>query len=239
MEEKQIVFENIIEIKNLTKDYDLGEFYVRAIDDISLEVKPNEFLVINGPSGSGKTTLISIIAGLESATEGEVFIEGVKVSDFGEDSFCTFRLVNIGYIFQNFGLISSLTAKENIMFPMQLANVELEKQNTKTQELLDLVNLSEREDHLPFQLSAGEQQRVGIARALANDPPIILADEPTANLDKKNAEFIANLFQDISIKNNKTILMVSHDENIQRYAHRVLTLDEAKIVKEITNKPKK
>ena len=125
------------------------------------------------------------------------------------------------------------------MFPMQLANVEIEKQNKITQELLDLVNLKEREDHLPFQLSAGEQQRVGIARALANDPPIILADEPTANLDKKNAEFIADLFQDISIKKNKTILMVSHDDSILNHAHRVLTLDEAKIVKEITNKPKK
>ena len=154
MEEKQIVSENIIEIKNLTKDYDLGEFYIRAIDDISLEVKRNEFLVIQGPSGAGKTTLISIIAGLESATKGEVFIEmegiKVKVSDFDEDSFCTFRLVNIGFIFQNFGLISSMTAKENIMFPMQLANVEFEKQNKITQELLDLVKLSDREDHLPF-----------------------------------------------------------------------------------------
>ncbi|MHA1727780.1 MAG: ABC transporter ATP-binding protein [Promethearchaeota archaeon] len=224
---------NIIRVIELLKDFDLGEFIVRAVDNISIDVIKGDFIAIQGPSGAGKTTLLSLIAGLDNPTSGEIYIEGVKVSDFNEESFSTFRLVNIGFIFQNYNLISSLTAEENIIFPLKLAGVKSETEiyKSRVKELLNKVKLPNREEHLPFQLSAGEQQRIGIARALANNPTIILADEPTANLDKQNSEIISKLFNDMN-KEGKTIIVVTHDDRIINLAHRVITFEDAKIVKD-------
>lgn len=221
----------IIRCYNLVKEYELGEFIIRALDDVSLDVLRGDFIAIQGPSGAGKTTLLQLIAGLDTPTKGEVNIEWVKSSDLNEEMMTLFRVLNIGFIFQNYNLISSLTAEENIMFPMQLAGVEIELQRKRVNELLEKVKLTERREHLPFQLSSGEQQRIGIARALANDPPIILADEPTANLDKKSIEIIAELFKELN-KEGKTIIVVTHDQRFLNYAHRIITIDDGKIIQD-------
>lgn len=228
-EEELVPPREIIRCKNITKEYDLDEYIVIAVDDVSFDVMRGEFLAIQGPSGAGKTTLISMIAGLDNPSSGEIWIEHVRVSDLGEETMATFRVLNIGFIFQNYNLISSLTASENIMFPMQLAGIEMDMQKFRVTDLFNMIKLLDREEHLPFQLSAGEQQRVGIARALANDPPIILADEPTANLDKKSSDIIAELFKKMSSE-GKTIIVVTHDDRLIKHAHRVISFEDGKIV---------
>ena len=172
-----------------------------------------------------------MIAGLEKPTQGEIYIEWVRTSDLGEEFMTLFRILNIGFIFQSFNLISSLTAEENIEFPMQLAGFEEQVRKERVKQLLNKVKLIERNEHLPIQLSAGEQQRVGIARALANDPSIILADEPTANLDKKNSEIIANLFNELRDE-GKTIIVSTHDERILNSAYRIISMEDGKIIKD-------
>jgi len=231
IDERHIYTKEVIRCRNVIKDYDLDEYIVRAVDSVNLDIIRGEFVAIQGPSGAGKTTILSMIAGLDAPTEGEIFIEWVKVSDLGEETMATFRVLNIGFIFQNYNLISSFTAIENIEFPMKLADMELELQKKRSKELLDKVGLKEREEHLPFQLSAGEQQRVGIARALANDPPIILADEPTANLDKRSSDIIAELFKEMS-NDGKTVVVVTHDDRLIKHAHRVITVEDGKITKD-------
>lgn len=221
----------IIRCNNLVKEYELGEYIIRALDGVSLDVLRGDFIAIQGPSGAGKTTLLQLIAGLDTPTSGEIKIEWVKSSDLNEEMMTLFRVLNIGFIFQNYNLISSLTAEENILFPMQLAGVEIELQNKRVNELLEKVKLSERREHLPFQLSSGEQQRIGIARALANDPPIILADEPTANLDKKSIEIIAELFKELN-QEGKTIIVVTHDQKFLNSAYRIITIDDGKIIQD-------
>jgi len=231
IDERHIYTKEVIRCRNVIKDYDLDEYIVRAVDSVNLDIIRGEFVAIQGPSGAGKTTILSMIAGLDAPTEGEIFIEWVKVSDLGEETMATFRVLNIGFIFQNYNLISSFTAIENIEFPMKLADMELELQKKRSKEILDKVGLKEREEHLPFQLSAGEQQRVGIARALANDPPIILADEPTANLDKRSSDIIAELFKEMS-NDGKTVVVVTHDDRLIKHAHRVITVEDGKITKD-------
>ncbi|MFX1337518.1 MAG: ABC transporter ATP-binding protein [Promethearchaeota archaeon] len=225
--------EIVIQAKNLVKDYHIGEYIVRAVDDVSLLVRNGEFIVIRGPSGAGKTTLLNLIGGLDSPEKdkGIIYEHGVKISDMEEESLATFRLINSGFIFQNYNLISTLTAEENVMFPMNLAGVVFKQARDLAVKLLKRLGLGERREHLPFQLSAGEQQRVAIARALANDPPIILADEPTANLDKSSAEIIRNLFKDLKML-GKTIIIATHDEYLIDLADRIIDFEDGKIVKE-------
>lgn len=231
----------IIQAKNLVKDYHIGEFIVRAVDDVSLAIRDGEFIVIRGPSGAGKTTLLNLIGGLDSPEKdkGTIHEHGVKISDMEEESLATFRLINSGFVFQNYNLISTLTAEENVMFPMNLAGVTFKQARELAVKLLKRLGLGERREHLPFQLSAGEQQRVAIARALANDPPVILADEPTANLDKKSAEIIRDLFKDLKAL-GKTIIIATHDDYLIELADRIIDFEDAKIVKEevISNKKK-
>jgi len=216
---------------NLVKDYEIGDFIVRAVDEISLRIKESAFIIIKGPSGAGKTTLLNLIGGLDTPNRGIVFSSGVKISNLQEESLATFRLINSGFIFQNYNLISTLTAEENIMFPMKLAGMSLKEQRERALNLLNKVGLGDRREHLPFQLSAGEQQRVAIARALANDPPIIIADEPTANLDKKTSLFIRDLFSDMK-QEGKTIIIATHDDYLIELANRVINFEDGKIVKE-------
>ncbi len=229
----------VILAQDLVKDYDIGEYIVRAVDNVSIKIKEGEFVAIKGPSGAGKTTLLNLIGGLDSG-EGTIYSHGVKISDMEEESLATFRLINSGFIFQNYNLISTLTAEENVMFPMNLAGMTFEESRERAVNLLKRIGLGERREHLPFQLSAGEQQRVAIARALANDPPVILADEPTANLDKKTSEFIRDLFNQLKKEGKKTIIIATHDDFLLKLSDRVITFDDGKIIKEdIITKEKK
>jgi len=221
----------LILANHLVKDYEIGDFIVRAVEDISLRIKESTFVIIKGPSGAGKTTLLNLIGGLDTPNKGSVYSSGVKISNLQEESLATFRLINTGFIFQNYNLISTLTAEENIMFPMKLAGMSLKEQRERAVNLLNKVGLGDRREHLPFQLSAGEQQRVAIARALANDPPIIIADEPTANLDKKTSLFIRDLFSDMK-QEGKTIIIATHDEYLIELANHVITFEDGKIVNE-------
>jgi putative ABC transport system ATP-binding protein len=218
-----------IHCKNLVKNYEIGEFIVKAVDNVSLEIKHGEFVVIVGPSGAGKTTLLNLLGGLDSPNSGTVYNQGVTISDMDQESLTLFRLINSGFIFQNYNLISTLTAEENIMFPMNLAGMKFEEQRDRAVKLLKKMRLDERREHLPFQLSAGEQQRVAIARALANNPPVILADEPTANLDKKTSQFIKELFKDLK-SGERTIIIATHDDALIALADMIISFDEGKVV---------
>jgi len=217
--------------KNLFKDYEIGNFIVQAVDDVSLSINSGEFLVIKGPSGAGKTSLLNLLGGLDSPKSGIIYSFGVKISDMEEESLSTWRLLNSGFVFQNYNLISTLTAEENVMFPMNLSGVEFKAQRKRALELLNQMGLNDRKEHLPFQLSAGEQQRVAIARALANDPPIIIADEPTANLDKKTSQFIRDLFKDLK-NSSRTIIIATHDDYLISLADTIISFDDGKIIKE-------
>ena len=216
---------------NLVKDYEIGDFIVRAVDDLSLKIKKTSFVIIKGPSGAGKTTLLNLIGGLDTPNKGSIYSHGVKITNLQEESLATFRLINTGFIFQNYNLISTLTAEENIMFPMKLAGMSLKEQRERAVNLLNKVGLGDRREHLPFQLSAGEQQRVAIARALANDPPVIIADEPTANLDKTTSLRLRDLFSDMK-QEAKTIIIATHDDYLIELATRVITFEDGKIVNE-------
>jgi putative ABC transport system ATP-binding protein len=219
----------IILCKNIIKNYEIGDFIVKAVDNISLNVKFSEYIGIKGPSGAGKTTLLNLLGGLDSPNSGIIYNQGVKISDMDQESLTLFRLINSGFVFQNYNLISTLTAEENVMFPMNLSGLKFEEQRNRAVKLLKEMRLSDRREHLPFQLSAGEQQRVAIARALANDPPVILADEPTANLDKKSSRFIRDLFMELK-NNQKTIIIATHDDDLLALADRVIIFDQGKIV---------
>ncbi|TFF97403.1 MAG: ABC transporter ATP-binding protein [Promethearchaeota archaeon] len=221
----------MIKASNLIKDYEIGEFIVRAVDNVNLEIKEGEFIAIKGPSGAGKTTLLNLLGGLDTPTEGVIYSFGVKISDMSEESLTVFRLMNSGFIFQDFSLISTLTAEENVMFPMSLLDIELETQREIAVKLLKDVGLGKRREHLPFQLSAGEKQRVAIVRALANDPPFILADEPTANLDQKTVVIIQEFFKNIK-KMNKTVIIATHDDYLINIADKILNFEEGQIVNE-------
>jgi putative ABC transport system ATP-binding protein len=219
----------IILCKTISKYYEIGDFIVKAVDRVSLNVKFGEFIAIKGPSGAGKTTLLNLLGGLDSPNSGIIYNQGVKISDMSQESLTLFRLINSGFVFQNYNLISTLTAEENVMFPMNLSGMEFEEQRDRAVKLLKEMRLGERREHLPFQLSAGEQQRVAIARALANDPPVILADEPTANLDKKSRQFIRDLFKELK-NSEKTIIIATHDDDLLALADRVIIFDQGKIV---------
>jgi putative ABC transport system ATP-binding protein len=217
--------------KDLVRDFELGEYIIRAVDQVDLMIEESEYVAIIGSSGAGKTTLLHTLGGLDKATKGQVYLSRINITPMSEESLTTFRIFNVGIIFQNYNLISSFTALENIMFPMQLGGTGYTQCEQRGKELLKMIGLADREDHLPAQLSAGEQQRVAIARALANDPPIILADEPTANLDKKNAIFIAEMFEKLR-QDGKTVIVATHDDRLIGLAHRIIEMDNGKIVKD-------
>ena len=227
---KELYERNLIIVgKEIIKNYEIGEFIVKAVDNVSLDVKAGEFVIIKGPSGAGKTTLLNLLGGLDAPNSGSIYNQGVKISDMDQESLTLFRLINSGFIFQSYNLISTLTAEENIMFPMNLSGMKFEEQRTRAVELLKKMKLSDRREHLPFQLSAGEQQRVAIARALANDPPVIFADEPTANLDKRTGQFIRDLFEELK-NSEKTIIIATHDDDLIALADKVFSFDQGKII---------
>jgi putative ABC transport system ATP-binding protein len=222
----------VLRIENLSKVYKLGKRNIQPLTDLDLEVERGEFTAIMGPSGSGKTTLLNIIGCIDKATSGKVIIDGIDVAKLPESKLYKIRRDKIGFIFQNFNLIPYLNARENIELSMELAGKFQKQRRDRAKQLLATVGLSGREQHRPQRLSQGEQQRVAIARALANDPAIILADEPTGNLDASNKQEITKLLANLNQKKGTTIIMVTHDGQVAKQTQRRLILSNGKILRD-------
>ncbi len=222
----------VLQIENLNKTYMLGKRPVNALTNLSLQVNQGEFIAIMGPSGSGKTTLLNVIGCIDKPSSGKVLLDGIDVGSTPEHELYKIRRDKMGFVFQSFNLLPYLNARENVELPMEGRLKSRQERKKRASELLALVGLSGRENHRPQRLSAGEQQRVAIARALANNPAIILADEPTGNLDSKNKQEIMKLLANLNIKQGTTIIMVSHDTDAAKHTERMLLLKDGKIVKE-------
>ena len=216
---------NIVEVKNLTKTFVQGYTEIKAVDNVSLEIAEGEMLAITGQSGSGKTTLLNLIGGIEEAAEGDIFIDGTDITVADNDELAQIRRQKIGYVFQDFNLIPILTVKENIIMPLLLDSKKVNKK--RFNEIVQYLGLEERLDHLPCQLSGGQKQRVAIARALINSPKIILADEPTGNLDRKMADEIMRLLIDLN-KQGITILLVTHEERYGEMCKRKIVMRDGR-----------
>ena len=221
---------SILEVKNLVKTYGKGDNLVKAVDDVSFTVEEGEFVAIIGASGSGKSTLLHMIGGVDNATSGEIIVDGENIAKYNADKLAIYRREKVGIIYQFYNLIPVLTVSENITLPVDLANKKPDQEYLK--ELIDTLGLKERANHLPNQLSGGQQQRVAIGRALFNHPKLILADEPTGNLDKKSGDEIVKLLKTANEKYHQTIILVTHDLNIAEKANRIITVEDGKIIKE-------
>lgn len=221
----------MVVLENVTKIYKMGSEEIKALDDLSLEIRDGEILVVMGPSGSGKSTFLHLVGCLDKPTSGKILIDGKDISNLRERELARIRNRTIGFVFQQFNLLPRLTALENVELPMIYAGIPKRKRVERAKKLLEMVGLSDRMKHRPSQLSGGQQQRVAIARALANDPKIILADEPTGNLDTKSGEVVINILRDLNRK-GLTIVIVTHDPDITIIAHRVIHLKDGKIIKE-------
>ena len=214
----------ILKVENLTKSYGKGEAKVDAIKNINLSINKGEFVAIIGPSGSGKSTLLHLLGGVDKPTSGKVYINDVDIYTLKEKDLSIFRRRNVGLIYQFYNLIPVLSAKENILLPAELDNRKIDKEYLD--DLLNTLGLKERENHLPNELSGGQQQRTSIGRALINRPAIVLADEPTGNLDSKNSKEVIELLK-LSVKKYKqTLIMITHDTNIALQADRVITIED-------------
>lgn len=214
----------LLRVENLSKSYGKGEAKVDALKNINLSIKKGEFVAIVGPSGSGKSTLLHLLGGVDKPTIGNVFINDINIYDLKEKDLAIFRRRNVGLIYQFYNLIPVLTVKENILLPAELDNRKIDKEYLE--DLLKTLDLKERENHLPSELSGGQQQRTSIGRALINRPSIVLADEPTGNLDSKNSKEIVELLKVSVKKYNQTLIMITHDTNIALQADRVITIED-------------
>jgi putative ABC transport system ATP-binding protein len=225
----------VVETINLRKVYMLGKVPVEALRGVNLKVEEGEFLSVLGPSGSGKSTLLNLIGALDKPTDGKVFVDGVDVSTLNENELASLRR-KIGFVFQFFNLIPRFTALENVEMPMAIAGVGKEERRKRAAELLETVGLADRMNHKPTELSGGEQQRVAIARALTNNPRFLLMDEPTGNIDSKNAYEIIQLVKRLNHEKGVTIIMVTHDQRLASEANRTVHMLDGTIVKETVNK---
>ena len=220
----------ILKVEHLSKIYGKGETQVKALDDVSFEVEKGEFVAIIGPSGSGKSTLLHTLGGVDRPTSGKVLIDGADIYALNNDKLAIFRRRQIGLIYQFYNLIPILNVEENITLPLLLDGKEVDPQ--RLDEIIDTLGLKGRIKHLPNQLSGGQQQRVSIGRSLINNPAIILADEPTGNLDSKNSKEILDLLKFSNKKYNQTLIMITHDQNIALEADRIITIEDGKISKD-------
>jgi putative ABC transport system ATP-binding protein len=219
----------VVVASNLCKTYEIADAKVEALKDVNLKVGKGEFSVVSGPSGSGKTTLLNIIGGIDKPTSGEIIVFGSNLGAEDEDFLASFRCQNVGFVFQSYNLVSTLTVAENIAFPMEWARKPENDIKNRVDALLETVGLRHRTDHFPFQLSGGEQQRVAFARALANDPPLLLVDEPTGNLDTKTSLRIVQILQGLKDE-GKTVVVATHDERILQLADQKLFLEDGELV---------
>lgn len=224
----------IIRVEGLEKIYQVGEQQVRALDGVSLTIDKNEYVAIMGPSGSGKSTMMNILGCLDTPTAGSYILNGRDVSKL-DSQLAQVRNREIGFVFQSFNLLPRYTALQNVELPLMYAGYGREQRRLMAQEALRRVGLDERMHHLPSQLSGGQRQRVALARAMVNTPSIILADEPTGNLDSKTSREVMALFDEVHAAGN-TVILVTHEEDIARYAHRIITLRDGKIYSDIKNK---
>ena len=224
--------EPFIRIAGLKKHYQMGgATTVRALDGVDLEIMPQTFTVVMGPSGSGKSTLLYLLGGLDRMTSGDIWVDGVSLAEMDENALALFRRRTIGFVFQSFNLIPSMTAQQNVAFPMQFAGVNSARRDEQANSLLERVGLGERAGHRPTELSGGQQQRVAIARALVNDPSLILADEPTGNLDTASGAAVMQLLSDLH-RAGKTVLVVTHDARMTRFSTQNIYLLDGRIVSE-------
>ncbi len=223
-----------VQTRDLTKVYASGKIRVVALNAVNLSVKKGQFLGVTGPSGSGKSTLVNLIGGLDTPTSGTIKVNGKIISELNSEQLALYRRYQVGMIFQSFNLISSYTALENVAFPLLFAGIGKKERHHKAQQILSMVGLNSRKDHRPSELSGGQQQRVAIARALINEPKILLADEPTGNLDSKTAEQIIEVLSDLNRNRCLTVVIISHEQSLLcKYANNIIHLHDGKILEQI------
>ena len=231
---------SVIKLDDVWKRYQMGKAGgLTVLREIDLEIEKGEFIAITGPSGSGKSTMIDMVGALDTPSYGKVYLEGKDIAKMGESALAKLRGETIGFIFQQFNLMQDLSALQNVMLPMEIVNAPESKARESAARLLSELGLGERLNHRPSELSGGQQQRVAIARALANDPEVILADEPTGNLDSKTGKFVMDFLEEMNMKENRTIVLVTHDLNLVSYAKRIIYLKDGRIENEIVNKKKR
>ncbi|NLJ99231.1 MAG: ABC transporter ATP-binding protein [Tissierellia bacterium] len=220
----------VVKVENLSKSYGTGNTRVDALKDINLTINQGQFVAVVGPSGSGKSTLLHLLGGVDKPTNGKVYVDGVDVYDLSEKELAIFRRRKVGFIFQFYNLVPVLTAEENMLLPILLDQKKINREHFE--ELINILDLNDRRHHLPNELSGGQQQRVSIGRALAYNPSIVLADEPTGNLDSKNSKEIVNLLKISIRKYNQTLILITHDLNIASQADRIITMEDGSIIKD-------
>lgn len=226
----------VISVTNLKKTYIVGETKVRALRGVDFEIKKGELVAIVGTSGSGKSTLLNMLAGLEHPTSGEVVIAGRHIEKLNESQLVKFRREHVGFIFQSYNLMQNMTALENVELPLSFRGIKKSEREMLARKALKLVKLNDYMEHRPMQMSGGQQQRVGIARALVLKPEIVFADEPTGNLDTETSEEVMTLMRKVVDEKKQTMIMVTHDDYLTRYADRILKIVDGKIVDEVVNK---
>lgn len=228
----------IIRIEKVWKTYKMGETEVHALRGLDLQIKEGEFVCIMGPSGSGKSTCVNMVGCLDIPTKGEIYLKGHNIAHLSESKLAQIRGRTIGFVFQQFNLMPSLTALENITLPMTFQDIPKQKRIRRAAKLLGMVGLKDRINHKPTEMSGGEQQRVAIARSLANDPPVILADEPTGNLDSKTGKMVMEFLKNLHRNEKKTIVMVTHDSVLSKFAERIAFLKDGAIIKHYVQRTK-
>jgi putative ABC transport system ATP-binding protein len=223
----------MIKLNGVTKRYIMGDNIVMALDGVDIQIKEGEFVAIVGPAGRGKSTLMNIIGCLDVITDGYYELNGIPIKDYDQDELADIRNKQIGFVFQQFNLLTNLSALENVMMPMTYAKMSKKNREVKANQLLSLVGLADRTHHKPTELSGGQQQRVSIARALANDPAIILADEPTGALDTKTGQEVLNTLKELNQK-GKTVLIITHDVEVARNTNRIITLRDGQVTTDVS-----
>ncbi len=222
----------VLQTENVTKDIKMGKVMVHALRGVSMSVQRGEFLGVIGPSGSGKSTLLGLIGGLDTPTNGKVYIDGLDITSLNENELTRVRNEKIGFVFQFFNLVPTLTALENVSLPIQFSRKRKFSPTKRAKELLELLGMGDRMNHRPNQLSGGQQQRVAIARALANEPPLLLTDEPTGSLDSEAGEVVMKALRDVRDRTGTTVIIVTHDTDVASRMDRLITLGDGQVVKD-------